>query len=168
MAPVNALTWTTFYARHRDDEGAIQSLFDQDVGEFVEKTVSHFENPNGLAQTIGGSANANVMIVPGETGRMNILHHGFACNTNDGFALIFIQGNLSDCSYFKVLPMEAATNEVRAPAGPRRTAHINCPNLTSMRGARTADGFAALEAQGNTILRKKPNHTFSSHPPFSS
>ena len=159
MAPVNSLTWTAFYALHRADEGAIQSLFDREVSEFVDTTISHFEAPHILAQTIGGSGYANMLLVPGEMGRMNILHHGFSCNTETGFALVFIQGNLSDCSYFKVLPTDAATSQIRsAEDGPRRTALINCPTLDSMRAVTTADEFAALESNGNVILRKKPNH----------
>ena len=126
MAPINSLTWTAFYDQHRKDGGAIQSRFDREVGEFAETTTSHFQNPNGLAQTIGGSAYANVVIVPGEKGRVNILHHGFTCNTRDGFSLIFIQGNLSDCAYFKVLRPIEATNEIKAPSdGVRRTPYIN-------------------------------------------
>ena len=110
MAPMNSLTWTAFYDQHRKDGGAIQSLFDRDVSDFVKMTTSHFQNPNGLAQTIGGSAYANVVVVPGEKWRVNILHHVFTCNTRDGFSLIFIQGNLSDCAYYKVLPPVEATN----------------------------------------------------------
>ena len=64
IAPINTLTWTTFYARHRDDEGAIQSLFDREIGEFVEQTTNHFEEPKKLAQTIGGRAYANVVLDP--------------------------------------------------------------------------------------------------------
>jgi hypothetical protein len=48
-----------------DDEGAIQSLFDREIGEFVEQTTNHFEEPKKLAQTIvGGSAYANVVLDP--------------------------------------------------------------------------------------------------------
>ena len=159
MAPVNALTWTAFYARHREDEGAIQSLFEKEISDFAELTISHFEDPNRLAQTIGGSAYANVMLVPAQTGWMNVLHHGFSCNTDSGFALIFIQGNLSDCSYFKVLPTKEATDQIKSSMEGRRNNNtLNCPSLPSMRAAKTADEFAALEAQGNVILRKKPNH----------
>ena len=73
--------------------------------------------------------------------------------------MIFIQGNLSDCAYFKVLPPIEATNEIKAPSdGTRHTPYINCPSLASMRAVSTADEFAALEFQGSTILRKQPNH----------
>ena len=159
MAPTNnTLTWTTFYARNREDEGAIQDHFDKELSEFMDRrTVSHFENPEKLSQTIGGSAFANVVLVPGAPGRMTLLHHGFTCTTDDGFALIFIQGNLSDCSYyFKVLPRDEATAQIKGGNG--RNGTINCPTLASMREATTADGFAALVTQGNDILRQKPNH----------
>ena len=159
MAPVNALTWTAFYARHREDEGAIQSLFEKETKELVDTTVGHFEDPNKLTQTIAGSAYANVMLVPAQTGHMHVLHHGFGCNTESGFSLIFVQGNLSDCSYFKVLPTKEATDQIKsAMEGRRNNSTINCPLLTTMRNAMTADEFAALEPQGNVILRKKPNH----------
>lgn len=159
MAPVNALTWTAFYARHRDDEGAIQSLFDREVKEFVDMTVNHFEEPHKLAQTIAGSAYANVLLVPGTQGRVNVLHHGFSCNTPSGFSLIFIQGNLSDCAYFKTLPIKEATDPIRATVeGRRSNTTLNCPTLVAMLGVATSDEFAELEPQGNAILRKKPNH----------
>ena len=159
MAPVNALTWTAFYARHREDEGAIQSLFEKETREFIETTTGHFEDPNKLAQTIAGSAYANVMLVPALTGHMHVLHHGFSCNTESGFSLIFVQGNLSECSYFKVLPTKEATDQIKSPAeGRRNNSTLNCPLLATMRDVTTADEFAALEPQGNVILRKKPNH----------
>ena len=159
MAPINALTWTAFYARHREDEGAIQSLFEKETSEFVEATTGHFEDPNKLTQTIAGSAYANVMLVPAQTGHMHVLHHGFGCNTESGFSLIFVQGNLSDCSYFKSLPTKEATDQIKSSTeGRRNNSTINCPLLETMRNATTADDFAALEPQGNVILRKKPNH----------
>ena len=159
MAPVNALTWSAFYARHREDEGAIQSLFEKETREFIDITTGHFEEPNKLAQTIAGSAYANFMLLPAQTGRMHVLHHGFSCNTDEGFSLIFVQGNLSDCSYFKVLPTKEATDQIRSTTeGRRNNTTINCPSLAAMTSTTTADEFAALESQGNIILRKKPNH----------
>jgi hypothetical protein len=44
---------------------------------------------------------------------MNILHHGFVNNTNMGLALIFVQGNLTNCAYFKILPRDEATIQVK-------------------------------------------------------
>ena len=53
MAPVNTLTWTTYYARNREDDGAIQSLFEADLQDLVDKTTSHFDEPGKFADAIG-------------------------------------------------------------------------------------------------------------------
>ena len=157
MAPTNTHSWTTFYARNRDDEGAIQTLFDAELQDLVDSTVAHFEAPGKLSNTIAGSGNANMLMVPGDQGVMNILHHGFVSNTSEGLALIFVQGNLGDCAYFKILPRDEATTQVKVVHG-RRVTITNCPTLASMVGAESADAFVALEAAGNVILRQKPNH----------
>ena len=88
---------------------------------------------------------------------MNLLHHGFSCLTDGDFSLVFVQGNLSDCSYFKILPREAAVEEIKVVNG-RRVTTTNCPTLEAMLGARTADEFKDLPAQGNGVLRQRPNH----------
>ena len=158
MVPTTPLTWTAFYARHREDEGAIQTLFEEDLQDLVDRTTGHFEQPGKFADTIAGSANANMLIVPGTKGMMNILHHaGFVSGGRDGLALIFVQGNLSDCAYVKVLDRNEATTQAKVTNG-RRITIMNCPSLVRMLEAVTADEFANLEAQGNTILRQKPNH----------
>jgi hypothetical protein len=157
MAPTTTLTWTAFYARNREDEGAIQTIFEEDLQDLVERTTDHFEQPGKFADTIAGSANANMLIVPGTKGMMNILHHGFVSGGRDGLALIFAQGNLSDCAYFKVLDRNEATTQAKVTNG-RRITIMNCPSLERMLEAVTADEFVNLEAQGNTILRQKPNH----------
>ena len=157
MVPITPLTWTAYYARNREDEGAIQELFEADLQDLVDQTTSHFESPGLFADAVAGSANANMIIVPGPKGVMNILHHGFVSGGRDGLALIFVQGNLSDCAYFKVLDRTEATTQAKVTQG-RRTTIMNCPSLAAMLAAGTADEFVNLEAQGNTILRQKPNH----------
>ena len=157
MAPINTYSWTTFYARNRDDEGAIQTLFDAELQDLVDSTMGHFEAPGKLSDTIAGSGNANPLMVLGDKGVINILHHGFVSNTSEGLALIFVQGNLSDCAYFKILPRDEATTQVKVVHG-RRITIANCPTLASMVGAESAEAFAALESAGNVILRQKPNH----------
>ena len=79
MVPVTPLTWwTAYYARdRREDEGAIQELFEADLQDLVDQTTSHFESPGLFADAVAESANANMIIVPGPKGVMNILHHGF-------------------------------------------------------------------------------------------
>jgi hypothetical protein len=157
MAPVTSIAWTTLYARNREDEGTFQSLFDEELAALVNRTASHLANPDKLVQDIAGSMNGNMMMIPGEAGRMHLLHHGFVCNQPEGFDLVFVQGNLGECFYFKVLPREEATTQIQINTG-RRPSTTNCPTLASMRGATTADEFAALEPDGNTILLQKPNH----------
>jgi hypothetical protein len=67
-----------------------------------------------------------------------------------GFALI-IQGNLSNCVYFKVLPTDTATTQVKVMNG-HRFIIMNCPTLATMRETTTTNGFLALKAQCNIIL----------------
>ena len=99
-----------------------------------------------------------MLMVPGNKGVMNILHHGFVSDTSEGLALIFVQGNLRDCAYFKILPRDEATTQVKVVHGMRITIGTNWPTLASMVGAESADAFAALTLAGTIILRQKPNH----------
>jgi hypothetical protein len=117
MAPVTSLAWTTFYTQNMEDEGTFQSLFDEELATLVSRTVSHLANPDKLIQDIAGSMNGNMMMIPGETGRMHLLHHGFICNHQGGFDLLFVQGNLGECFYFKVLPREEATTQIQTNGG---------------------------------------------------
>lgn len=157
MAPVNSTAWTTFYARNRDDGGTFQNLFDEELITLVDRTTSHFENPDKLVQDVAGSMYGNMMMIPGAPGKMHLLHHGFICNKPGGIDLIFAQGNLGDSFYFKVLPRTDATAQIKVVNG-QRTRTTNCPTLEEMRGATTAEGFASLAAHGNGILCQHPNH----------
>ena len=155
MAP---LTWCNYYARNRDDEGAIQVLFDRNWAALATKTASHLSNPVKLSETVGGHMYGSMMLVPGPVGRMQMLHHGFTYDHEDmGFQLIFAQGNLGDCSYFKIIPAGDVTEPIKITQG-RRITTTNCPLLESMLAATTKEEFTALPAQANTILRQKPNH----------
>ncbi|KAI2504386.1 hypothetical protein MHU86_10065 [Fragilaria crotonensis] len=162
MASIASTSWTTFYSRNREDEGTYQSLFDEEFVDLVTKTVSFLEQPDTFTQSIAGSMHGNMIIVPAEPGKMNIIHHGFLCNKPGGSDLVFIQGNLGDSCYFKVLAREDATAQIKVTNG-RRTTTVNCPTLESMTGATTGDEFASLVSQGNVILRQKPN-LFLIHP----
>ena len=158
MAPVSPSTWIAFYASHREDTGTFQKLHETELGTLAKRTKSHLANALGFTETIAGSAHGNILLVPGPPGRMQILHHGFTCSTLDGgLSLIFIQGNLSDCSYFKVLPREAAIDQVKTTVG-GRTRSTNCPTLEDMMKAESMEQFKDLPAQGNGILRQFPNH----------
>ena len=79
------------------------------------RTTTHLNNPGNLTDTICGSAHGNMMLIPGITGQIHLLHHGFPCNTPDGMALVFVQGNLSDSAYFKVIDREIVTEPIKSP-----------------------------------------------------
>ena len=130
MAPVNALTWTTYYAQSREDDGSIQSLFKEDLQDLLEKTSRHFEEPgNKFADLIAGSASANmIMLVPGRKGYMNLLHHGFVSSSCDGLALIFIQSDLSDCAYVTQGP-EPYGSQCHHPSSRDREKEDHYPKL---------------------------------------
>ena len=157
MAPINALTWAEFYTKHRDDGGVFEEFFDRSQAAMSARTTTHFNNPGNLTDTICGSAHGNMMLIPGITGQIHLLHHGFPCNTPDGMALVFVQGNLSDCAYFKVIDREIITEPIKSPTA-RGNKTPNCPALDSMLDTTTAAEFKALPAQGNMILKNKPNH----------
>ena len=164
MVPTtHAKTWTAYYAQNRSDEGAIQALFEETMGTLTETSVTHLGNPGKLIQTIAGTGFGNMMIVPGPPGTINLLHHGFSCKVPTGFALVFVQGNLSDCSVFKILPMDEATKPVEAtttgrPSTRQGGATLDCPTLERMFEARTAEDFKKIPANGNDVLMGKPNH----------
>ncbi|KAI2496250.1 hypothetical protein MHU86_18254 [Fragilaria crotonensis] len=93
---------------------------------------------------------------------MQILHHGFACNTEDGFVLAFAHGNLGDTTSFKTVNRD----DMVAPAalepvelgddGPARAWRV--PRLDNMMAAESPEEFTNLEAADNTILTHIPNH----------
>ena len=117
MASISPLTWTTFYARNREDAGTFQSLFNTELADLVTRTVSYLDHPETLGQDIAGSMHGNMLIVPAGPGRMNIIHHGFLCNKPGGSDLVFIQGNLGDSCYFKILTREDAAAQIKVVNG---------------------------------------------------
>jgi hypothetical protein len=158
-ATVSAPTWREFYSRHKQDGGAFEDLFKSDLATMAAKTETHLNDTGALTDSIVGSAYANMVIVPGANGKVHLLHHGFGCNTSEGFALIFIQGNLVDSSSIKVLPREEAVSQVIGEKRGRRGATpASCPDLGSMVGVDTAEAFGNLPEEGNEILQGKPNH----------
>jgi hypothetical protein len=157
MVPVTPSTWLAFYGRNRDDNGAFQKLATTDLGRLAELTKTHLDNALAFTDTITGSAFGNMLLVPGNLGKVHILHHGFSCVTPTGPALIFIQGNLSDCSYFKILPREAAVEQIKGTTG-TRSGTTNCPTLAAMLGAASADEFKTLPAEASNVLQLQPNH----------
>ncbi|KAI2493347.1 hypothetical protein MHU86_21192 [Fragilaria crotonensis] len=157
MVPTPSLTWLAFYARNREDNGAFQKMYESELGPLAAVTKTHLDDALAFTDTIAGSAYGNMVMVPGLPGKFHILHHGFTCTTSKGTSMIFVLGNLSDCSYFKVLPRAAAVEQIKVTTGPR-VRSTNCPTLADMLASTTEDEFKALPAQGNGILRQHPNH----------
>ena len=154
--------WTDYYVRNRKDGGPIQALFDTNTKSLAKRAEGNLNDVSKLTEFITGSSYGNMVLVPGRPGLMQLVHHGFACNTKEGFALAFAHGNLGDCTAFKTLPRD----EMVAPIAGRddeeeegeRTR--SAPALESMLGAESATEFAELEAEGNDILDRLPNHCF--------
>ena len=157
MANVKALTWPAYYARNRDDEGAIQNLFQTHLGTLAAKSKSHLQNTGKFTESITGSAHGNMILIPGTTGKMQLIHQWFSCSTDDGFALVFVQRNLSDYSYFRILDRNEAVKAIKVIHG-RRVTTTNCPTLVSMLSVSSTAEFKDLPAQGNGILSERPNH----------
>jgi hypothetical protein len=155
--PVTSGTWTAFYERERNDRGAIQRLFRTKLSRFTAMTEDHLDNPVRLLGTISGSNYGNMLLIPGVTGVMQILHHGFtyAGELGDEPDIVAIYGNLSEAA-LKVIPVNATVALQGNNAG-RRSA-VDCPTLEDFLGATTPDEFVALEPAGNGILEQKPNH----------
>ena len=163
MVPTTVIkNWTSYYAQNRNDEGAIQTLFRETMGTLATTTTTHLGNTNKLTQTIARTGHGNMMVVPGPPGTMFLLHHGFTCKVPEGFALIFVQGNLSDCAVFKILPMEEVTKPIEGTTSGRASTRqgiiLECPTLDKMIESKTEEEFKKLPASGNEVLKGKPNH----------
>ena len=159
MASTSSLTWAAHYARHRDDGGAIQRSFKGNLGHLAKKTMGHLEDTEELTRSIAGSNQTNFMMVPGKKGRMHLLHHGFTYeDVDEGFSILFVQGNYPDSCNIKSLSMTEAIAPIRWATGRTKLATVVCPSLDRLLTANTAEEFAKLEAQGNDILKEMPNH----------
>jgi hypothetical protein len=125
------------------------------------QTAGHLNNVAKLTETITGSDYGNMLLVPGRKGSMQLIHHGFACNTESGFSLVFAHGNLEDTTSKTV-----DRNDMVAPAAVRDEGDdeegsggvFTVPTLESMMAAESPEEFARLEAEGNTVLENRPNH----------
>ena len=73
----DAPNWVDYYVKNRNDGGPIQTLFNQTLQTVDQRSTEHLGNTNTITETIVGSAFANMMIVPGAAGTMQVLHHGF-------------------------------------------------------------------------------------------
>ena len=168
MAPVTSSStridkWTDYYNRNRKDGGPIQALFGLDPKTLNRKAESNLNNVGRLTDFITGSSYGNMVLVPGRPGQMQLVHHGFACNTQEGFTLAFAHGNLGDCTAFKTVPREEMVAPVAGRAGEDGEGderNRSAPTLDSLLGAESSNEFANLEAEGNDILHRLPNHCF--------
>ena len=159
MAPTTSGTWTAFYERNKDDGGAIQRLFRTNLSQFAVMTENHLDDVDRLMATVAGSNYGNMILVPGPTGFMQVIHHGFAHATEMGgtMDIIAVHGNLSEAA-LKVIPKKSLVMKTGNNTG--RRSSIDCPTLTSMLESTTPDEFRTLEPERNAILKKKPNHIF--------
>ena len=151
--------WTDFYARNRNDSGPFQTLFKTNVAAMARTTMAeHLNNVSRLTETIAGSDYGNMLLVPGRNGTMQLIHHGFACNTADGFSLAFAHGNLEDTTTYKTIDRGelVAPVAVRDVEGPEDA--TLAPTLERMMAAESPKEFSNLKAERNTILGTRPNH----------
>jgi hypothetical protein len=129
-----------------------------DLGRLAAGTKTHLVK---FTDTITGSAFRDMILVPGSDGHVHILHHGFSCVTPNGPAMIFIQGNLSDCSYFKILPRGPAVEQIKVAGGTRSRTTTKCPTLEDKLGAASPEAFKDSPpppTQGSLTLHQHPNH----------
>ena len=156
MAPTTSGTWTAFYERNKDDGGAIQRLFKTNLTQFAVISENHLDDVDRIMATIAGSNYGNMVLVPGATGFMHVLHHGFTHSTELGgpMDIIAVHGNLSEAA-LKVIPKNIIVTKAGNTAGQRSS--VECPMLDRIT---TADEFRNLAPARNGILKKKPNHIF--------
>ena len=123
------------------------------MGSLATTTTTHLGNTNTLTQTIAGTGHGNMMVIPGPPGTIvpppSWLHvHG--------------SPRFRPRAMFKILPMEDATKPIEGTASGRPSTHqgviLECPTLDKMIGAKTEEEFKKLQADGNEILKGKPNH----------
>ena len=62
------------------------------------KAEENLNNVGRLTNLITGSSYGNMVLIPR---RPELVHHGLACNTREGFTLAFVYGNFGDCNAFK-------------------------------------------------------------------
>ena len=148
-----------FYERNRDDGGAVQRLFRTNLTQFTVTTANHLDDPARLSDTFAGSNYGNMILVPGTTGFMQVLHRGFVHSGEIGepSVIIAVQGNLSEAA-LRVIPKQAIVLKAGNNTGLRSAPA--CPTLESFLGVETAEEFCALAPAGNGILKSMPNHIF--------
>ena len=137
-------------------------LFETNTATMARKKAGHLNNVAKLTETISGSDNGNMLLVPGRKGTMQLIHHGFACNTDDGSALVFAHGNIDETTSFKTVNRNdmvapAAERDERPDAEEGSGGAFIAPTLKSMMAAESPEEFANLDAENNTILEDRPD-----------
>ena len=164
--------WTDFYERNRNDGGPFQALFETNTGTLAAKTARNKSSVHRLTEVVSGSGNGNMLLVPGIGGRVQVIHHGFATEVNDEFALVFVHGNVDEFATFKVLDREAAVEpigqepddeEEEDAEDPTRIASRRAPSFLSLVEAGNARDFGELLPEDSDVLMNFPNH-FMIHP----
>ena len=93
--------WTDFYARNPKRWRPFHALlFETNVADMA-RTAGHLNNVSRLTEIITESDYRNMLLVHRKSGTMQLIHHGFACNTADGFSLAFAHGNLKTLRHSK-------------------------------------------------------------------
>ena len=153
MAPCNLHSarstdhWADFSKRNKKDGGPIQALFDTSTKVLAKRIEGNLNDvSNKLTEFITGSSHGNMILIPDKRGTMQLVHHGFACNTKDGFALAFAHGNLGDCPAFNTISSEEMVAPVAGNDEGGERAR-NAPSLESMLGAESPAEFGALAAK---------------------
>ena len=155
-----APNWADFYINNRDDNGPFQAMFSQTFQSTAERTAQHLGDSNAFTETIVGSSNGNIVLTPGRTGFVNLIHHGFGVNAEGNFLLIFAQGSLEDGTIFKSAPRTEMVIQLGNETGRRSGGQtLDSPSLASMITVESADAFALLTSDPeNQVLRGKPYH----------
>ena len=128
--------------RNREDEGSYQCLNKEAFVDLVNRTVSFLESQYAFCQAIAGCMHGYVMIIPVESGKMKIIHHGILCNIPQPR---LIKGNLGDsCRNCNILPFGEATASVKVDNDGMRTMTVNRPSLETVKAVTTGMSLQRL------------------------
>ena len=162
--------WTDFYEREKNDEGPFQALFETHTGVLTTRTARNTADVHRLTEVITGSGHGNMMLIPGNDGMVQVIHHGFGTDVNGEFALVFAHGNHNEFATFKVLEREAAVEPIAKEPddeddadGPTGVAARNAPGFLSLIEVGDAKDFGELLPEESDALMEFPNH-FMIHP----
>jgi hypothetical protein len=160
---VSITTWATHYHRNKRNGSTTQRSFETSPKVWDLVSLGHV-NRQAFVSTLSTLPSATFLLVPGEEGEAQLLHHGFLHASEIGGIshAVFIHGNLSE-SPFKELPIaEIITPLSNPPSRTRQDPFLRCPSLTAMCAVESAEAFADLPAGNNEILHGRPNHFFIS------